>query len=200
VQGLIYMDAYDNGPARREAMRTMMPPRGVAPAVTPADSASPAAVAAFYGRMLGGTYPESETRADFVFAPNGHLQADGPCEKAWPKISAGTDASAYRQIKAPTLGFFATYPGGTPALFPAVDFARLDSSTRSAADRYYTDITAWEQANRNRFRAELKHAVLIELPGAGHYVFLTQPERVEREIRSFLARAGAPTTLTRMPR
>ena len=43
-------------------------------------------------------------------------------------------------------------------------------------------------ANRDRFRTELRHVVLVELPHAGHYVFLTQPDRVEREIRTFLTR------------
>jgi non-heme chloroperoxidase len=186
VRALVYLDAYDNGPARREAMRAIVTPRGLAPHVTPGDSVSPAAVAAFYGRMLGGTYPESETRATFVFGPDGHLQADGPGEKSWPKVGAGTEASAYRQIKAPTLGLFATYPGGTTEFFPGVDFARLDDSTRAAAARYFTDMTRWEQTNRDRMRAELPRVVLIELPHAGHYVFLTQPDRVEHEIRTFL--------------
>ena len=186
VRALVYLDAYDNGPARREAMRAIVAPRGLAPPVTPGDSVSPAAVAAFYGRMLGGKYPESEARATFVFGPDGHLQADGPGEKSWPKVSAGTEASAYKKINAPTLGVFAIYPGGTTEFFPGVDFAHLGDSTRAAAARYFTEMTAWEQTNRNRIRAELPRAVLVELPHAGHYVFLTQPDRVEREIRRFL--------------
>jgi len=55
------------------------------------------------------------------------------------------------------------------------------------ADRYFAAVDARRRAGRDRFPAELAHGAVVELPGAGHFVFLTQPERVEREMRALLA-------------
>jgi pimeloyl-ACP methyl ester carboxylesterase len=68
-----------------------------------------------------------------------------------------------------------------------LNYAGLDSATRAEADRFFAAIDARMRAGRDQFRAEVAHGIVVELPGAGHYVFLTQPERVEREMRTFLA-------------
>ena len=186
VRALVYLDAYDYGPARRAAERAVQPPAALFPQMTAADSASPAAVTAFWSRaIVGAPAPEAEVRALLAFGPDGRLKASRASNGG--KTADGTEASAFRQITAPALGLFATSPGGPAELFRTTNYAGLDSATRVQADRYFAAIEARRQAGRDRFRAELAHGTVVELPGAGHYVFLTQPERVEREMRAFLA-------------
>jgi pimeloyl-ACP methyl ester carboxylesterase len=154
--------------------------------MTAADSASPAAVRAFFRPSMGGLLPEAEVRAQAVFGPDGRLTGNGPGAKAAPRIVLGTEPSDFRHIAAPALGLFAV-PDGPAALFGADRYTRLDSAARAQADRAFAGSTAWAKAGRDRFRAELAHGTVIELPGATHYVFLSHPDRIEREMRAFLA-------------
>jgi pimeloyl-ACP methyl ester carboxylesterase len=188
VRALVYLDAYDYGRARLMAMMSSPPPAAVLPRMTAADSASPAAVRAFFRSTMGGLLPEAEVRAQAVFGPDGRLQGTGPGANAVPRILMGTESSDFRHIAAPTLGLFAV-AAGPAALFGADRYARLDSTTRAQADRAFAGSTAWAKAGRDRFRAELAHGTVVELPGATHYVFLSHPDRVEREMRAFLAGA-----------
>ena len=188
VRALVYLDAYDYGRARIMAMMTSPPPAAVLPRMTAADSASPAAVRAFFRPSMGGLLPEAEVRAQAVFGPDGRLKANGPGATAAPRILLGTESSDFRHIAAPALGLFAI-ADGPAALFGAERYARLDSAARAQADRAFAGSTAWAKAGRDRFRAELAHGTVVELPGATHYVFLSHPDRVEREMRAFLAGA-----------
>jgi pimeloyl-ACP methyl ester carboxylesterase len=112
--------------------------------------------------------------------------ADGPGDDASPKIIAGTEDPKFARITAPALGLFAVYPRPTDFLST---YPKLDSARRAQVDRAFPAFLAWSKAGRDRFRAEMPHGTVIELTHAGHYVFLTQPDRVEREMRPFLARA-----------
>lgn len=188
VRALVYLDAYDYGPARIAAMAASQQGMGsLMPSMTAPDSASPAAVTALVRRVYPhiGAIPESEVRATNVFGPDGRLVADGPGADAAPKIAAGTEPAAFARVAAPALGLFVVYPG--PAAFFST-YATLDPTRRTQADRAFTAFTAWSRAGRDRFRAEVPHGSVVELSDAGHYVFLTQPDRIEREMRAFLAR------------
>ena len=186
VRALVYLDAYSYGPARRAAEQAVQPPAGLIPKPTGADTASPAAVTAFWSRtVVGAPAPEAEVRAILNFGPDGlptgHRGHNGG------KTADGTEASDFRHITAPALGLFATYPGGPAERFRMLNYTGLDSATRAQADRFFAAIDARMRAGRDQFRAEVAHGTVVELPGAGHFVFLTQPERVEREMRAFLA-------------
>jgi hypothetical protein len=76
----------------------------------------------------------------------------------------GTEPSDFRHIAAPALGLFAV-PAGPAALFGADRYARLDSTARAQADRAFAGSTAWAKAGRDRFRAEVTHGTVVELPG-----------------------------------
>jgi pimeloyl-ACP methyl ester carboxylesterase len=186
VRALVYLDAYDYGRARLMALMGSPPPAAVLPRMTAADSASPAAVRAFFRPSMGGLVPEAEVRAQAVFGSDGRLTGNGPGANAVPRIMLGTEPSDFRHIAAPALGLFAV-PAGPAALFGADRYARLDSTARAQADRAFAGSTAWAKAGRDRFRAELAHGTVVELPGATHYVFLSHPDRIEREMRAFLA-------------
>ncbi len=175
VRALVYLDAYDYGPARRAAEQAVQPPAGLIPTPTGADTASPAALTAFWSRtVVGAPGPEAEVRALLNFGPDG--LPTGPRGRNGGRTADGTEAADFRRIRAPVLGLFATSPGGPAELFRTTNYARLDSVTRAEADRYFAAIDARRKAFRDRFRVEVAHSSVVELPGAGHFVFLTQPE------------------------
>jgi non-heme chloroperoxidase len=185
VRALVYLDAYSYGPERRATEHAVQPPEGLIPHPTGADTASPAAVTAFWSRtVVGAPAPEAEVRAIMNFGPEG--LPTGQRGRNGAKTADGTEASDFRHISAPALGLFATYPGGPAERFRMLNYAGLDSATRAQADRFFAFIDARMRAGRDQFRAEVAHGTVVELPGAGHYVFRTHPERVEREMRAFL--------------
>jgi pimeloyl-ACP methyl ester carboxylesterase len=190
VAALVYLDAYDYGPARVAALDANPPPTALTPSMTAVDSASPAAVAAFFGRTVadGARFPEAQVRTDWVSGSDGRLRRHNRVD-ATSRTLEGTETSDFRKITAPALGLFVTYPGGASAAFRSLGYARADGATRARADRYFGQFESWLRAGRERFRTELAHATVIEFPGAGHNIFLTQPDHVEREIRAFLAKA-----------
>jgi pimeloyl-ACP methyl ester carboxylesterase len=188
VRALVYLDAYDYGLARIAALMTNPPPLAVIPRMTATDSASPAAVRAFFRPTMGGLLPEAEVRAQAVFGPDGRLTANGPGANAMPKIMRATESSDFRHIAAPALGLFAI-SDGPAALYGADRYARLDTAARAQADRAFAASTTWAKEGRDRFRAELAHGTVVELRGATHYVFLSHPDRVEQEMRAFLTTA-----------
>jgi CubicO group peptidase (beta-lactamase class C family)/pimeloyl-ACP methyl ester carboxylesterase/quercetin dioxygenase-like cupin family protein len=204
LRALVYLDANDYGPARVEALNANPPPKVFLPTMTAADSASPAAVTAFVSRALmgGAPFPESEVRATSVFGPDGHLIAEVGVNSS-PKIWKGTEPSDFRHITVPVLGIFATYAGGAAAALGPFGYARVDSASRVLGDRYFETFQSWSRAGHERFRAELAHATVVELADAMHYVFITHPDRVEREMRIFLERVlgiGSPAQLPRRDR
>ena len=137
VRALIYLDAYDYGPARVAAMEPAVASMvRFLPTMTAADSASPAAVTAFTRRSFRyiGAVPESKIRAQYVFRRDGRLVANGPGEKAAAKIIAGTENPNVGRITAPALGIFAVYPN--PAAFLST-YSKLDSAQRAQVDRAF---------------------------------------------------------------
>jgi pimeloyl-ACP methyl ester carboxylesterase len=187
VRALIYLDAYDYGPTRIAELGEVKMPASMVfpPPMTSADSASPSAVTAYYSRLVGGKYPEAEVRTEVTFDSDGRLKGDAPSAQVVPKVSAGTEPSAFARITAPALGVFAV-KDRPPAWFRDA-YAGLDSAARSQADRYRAHMMAWNKEGRDRFRAELVHGTVIELHGADHYVYLTNPDQVERAMRDFIA-------------
>lgn len=186
VRALVYLDAYDYGPARVKELHANPPPTALRPTMTASDCTSPAATAAFYARTLANSshFPEAEVRARQAGRPLRRR----PSVDAVSRTLEGTEPVDFRRVTSPALGIFETHPGGAAELFRSAGYARADAATRELADRYFIGFMRWLQEGRERFRAELAHATIVELPGAGHKLFLTQPDRVERAMRTFLVR------------
>lgn len=186
VGALVYIEAYDYGPEMQAALRAAQPPASLIPRMTAADSSSPASVTAFWSRVVAGaSAPEAEIRAQALFASDGKLI--GPRAHNGGKAGAAAGPSPFDGIEAPALGLFATSPGGASELFQNLNYASLDRAGREDANRFFDAVETRRKAGRDRFRNGMPDATVIELPGAGHFVFLSQPDRVEREMRSFLA-------------
>ena len=186
VRALVYLDAPDYGRALAAVVDAKRALIALMPTMTSADSASPAAVTAFMRRAFLDAGPESEVRQTYTFGPDGHLIGEvdaGGLEEQ--ELIAGVGKQDFARINAPALGLFAVYSG--PAALLSY-YPSLDSTRRAQTDRGYGGLMGWATTARDRFRAQMRHGTIVELSDARHHIFLTQPDRVEREMRNFLAR------------
>lgn len=98
-------------------------------------------------------------------------------------LQRGTLRVRLTSIRAPVLAIYAV-PGSAPVMFPF--WNALDPTGRARAQRHYETIsTAWRK-QIERFRVEVEHIRIREIPGARHYVFLTHPGEVRHEMLDFL--------------
>ncbi len=151
------------------------------PKPTAADSASPAAGLAFARRLSGAPYPEAAFRATERFDSSGRdlgLLTPGSFDA---KIIASAESTPppLNQVHGPTLAIYdrdTSIASALPWLSPS----------DSVAQRWLRMLQDWRRAQEREFKARVPQATIVELKGAGHYVFLTQPDTVEHLMRTFL--------------
>jgi pimeloyl-ACP methyl ester carboxylesterase len=180
VSRLVYLDAaYDHSDVGR-LIRAFPPP----PPMLRADSASPAAVQAYVRRVYGPRIPEAQFRAIGRYDSSGRLVADVTPARIDSLVLAGCGHPDYSAVRAPALVIDAVVDSA-PQVFPF--WARLDSAQRTAARRYTAVLQQWAATERARVARELPQARLLELHGANHYVFASNPRAVRDAMRAFLA-------------
>ncbi|HEU5358700.1 MAG TPA: alpha/beta hydrolase, partial [Gemmatimonadales bacterium] len=112
VSRLVYFDAaYDHSQAGR--LGKYFPPQPM----TPADSASPAAVQAYTLRTFGMNIPEAQLRAIARYAPSGHLLADVTPASVDSQVLAGCGHPDYAKVGAPALVIY-NVVDSAPSFFP----------------------------------------------------------------------------------
>ncbi|HET6576983.1 MAG TPA: alpha/beta hydrolase [Gemmatimonadales bacterium] len=186
VSRLVYLDAaYDHSEVGR-LIRAIPTP----PPMQRADSASPAAVQAWVQRAYGPHIPEAQFRAIGRYDAGGRLVGDVTPARVDSLMLAGCGHPDYSAVRAPALVIDAVVDSA-PQVFPL--WARLDRAQRAAARRYTTILQQWAATERARVARELPGARVLELHGANHYVFASNPREVTEAMRAFLAgdRGGA---------
>ena len=176
VHKLVYLDAGFDYHAH--PVTTGFPDQ---PKPTAADSASPAAGLAFARRISGAPYPEAAFRATERFDSSGRdLGALTPASVD-AKIIASSESAPplLNQVHEPTLAIYDRDTSVASAL-PWM------SASDSVAQRWFHTLQEWRRAQEREFKARVPRATIDELKGAGHYVFLTQPDTVEHLMRRFL--------------
>jgi non-heme chloroperoxidase len=176
VHKLVYLDAGFDYHLHPVAKGFPEPPKPTA-----ADSASPAAALAFARRVSGAPYPEAGFRATERFDSSGRDLGLLTPDSVDAKIAASAQSTPppLNQVHEPTLAIY-----------------NRDTSTASAvawlspadpvAQRWLDTLQVWRRAQAREFKARVPQATIVELKGAGHYVFLTQPDTVEHLMRTFL--------------
>jgi non-heme chloroperoxidase len=152
-----------------------------APKPTAADSASPAAGLAFARRISGAPYPEAAFRATERFDSSGRDLGLLTPDSFDAKIIASSESTPppLNQVHAPTLAIY-DRDTSVASVFPWL------SPSDSVAQRWFHTLQEWRRAQEREFKARVPQASTVELKGAGHYVFLTQPDTVEHLMRRFL--------------
>lgn len=183
VAGLIYLEAaypyaFDNGkgPSMKdlqELQGPQFPPPGEA------DLASYGALQNNFERMNGFRFPESELRLQWDSTPDGRVGK----QHNFPGSSLLlTDMKKYTDIPVPALVIFAN----PHSQGPWID-NNIDPAVRQAAKAYKVALMALVDSQEKAFVSGVPSAHVITLPGAHHYVFLSNEADVLREMHSFLA-------------
>lgn len=183
LAGLVYLEAaypyaFDNGngPTMKEFQAISGPQP---PAPSESDLASLSALQKYNMRVLGFAFPEGEIRQQWSSTPDGRVgkQREFP---GYATIVAGM--KKYTDIPVPALAIFAN-PHGQGAW---VDNS-TDPKVRAAAKAYSAALTVLTERQANAFKNGVPTAHVVVLPGANHYVYLSNEAGVLREIRTFLA-------------
>ena len=185
VAGLVYLDAmypyaFDNGkgPTMKE-FQDISGPQPPPPGES--DLASFSALQKYYVRVLGFTFPEAELRRRWNSTPDGRVgkERDFPGSATLMAVLAGI--KKYTDIPVPALVIFAIPHGqGT-----WVDNS-MDPKVREAAKAYSAALVVLTDRQAKAFENGVAAARVVKLPGAHHYVYLSNEADVLREMRAFL--------------
>lgn len=181
---LIYLDAaYDRtDPAGREPMqdlgKAVPPPDGP----TPADLASYQAFTQWYEKARGVRLPETELRMCCEWESDGRPKSLRAPAAANAKITATLRKPDYARIRVPALSIYAplTSAKDLPDYRPQFDAAY--QAMFEARDRFV-------KAQIELFRTSVARGKVVSIPGADHYVFLSNEAEVLREIDAFIKEA-----------
>jgi non-heme chloroperoxidase len=186
VAGLVYLDAaysyaFDNGRGSnimeiQKLQGPQPPPPG------DADLASFNALQKYYERVNGFQFPEAELRLQRESTPAGRVGKGRslPGGALFMPLMMGT--KKYTEIPAPALIIFAN-----PHSQGAWVDNNTDPSVQTAAKAYSTALVALTERQEKAVENGVPTAHVITLPGANHYVFLSNEADVLREMRAFLA-------------
>jgi pimeloyl-ACP methyl ester carboxylesterase len=186
IAGVVYLEAaysyaFDNGKgaSAMDAQKLQgpqpPPPSGV-------DLASFNALQKYYERVNGFRFPEAELRAQWESTPDGGVgkQLDLPGYALFMPLMTG--AEKYTAIPVPALVFFAN---------PHSQGAWVDNNTdpavQTAAKAYSDVLAALTEKQEKAVKDGLPMARVITVPGAHHYVYLSNEAEVLRALGAFLA-------------
>jgi non-heme chloroperoxidase len=125
---------------------------------------------------LPPTFPESESRASTADYQS--------ARRALKAIGEGTKKRDYSNIRAPVLSLFATFrPAGDPLRH---DMPK-DPQERAVVEAFEAATMVYIKKYENSLLTAVPNARIVELPGANHYIFLSNEADVLREITAFVA-------------
>ena len=184
-QALVYLDAAYDHSGRSElakSLRRMRWPHR--PPMTTTDSASPAALEAYFERTGGVHPPEADLRATTRFDSSGKYVGDVTSDSLALLMTRRLPAPAYQRLTCPSLAIYAVADSAS-TLVPW--YRLLDSAGRAVAERYFPVWQAWSRESRTQYRENAPFSHVVEVHNADHYVFLSNREQTLGAVRTFLA-------------
>ena len=187
LAGLVYLDALgDPGdfpasdPAYMALFQELPAPMRNPPSP---DYTSFSAYRATQMRNKQGVFPESELRQLFVANPDGTMgryqASTGSVHNA---IGAGQKKRDYSNIRVPVLAFL-EFP--RPTYDPKLDrYEPTNDAERSAIEAVNGATAAYVERWMKNLKRGVPEARFVDLPGAGHFVFLTREAEVIRELKA----------------
>ena len=186
VAGLVYLDAaysyaFDNGKGSSiMEIQKLQGPQPPPP--NKADLVSFSALQKYYLRVNGFLFPEAELRTQKESTPDGGVgkQLDPPGAALFMPLMTGT--KKFTAIPVPALVIFAN-----PHSQGVWIDENTDPSVRTAAKTYFTALEALTERQEQSVEKGVPTAHVIALPGANHYVFLSNQAEVLKDIHAFVA-------------
>jgi non-heme chloroperoxidase len=186
VGGLVYLDAaysyaFDNGKgANILEIQKLQGPQPPPPSQV--DLASFGAFQKYYERVNGFLFPEAELRAQRESTPDGGVGRQRDLAGTALFMPLMTGPEKYTAIPVPALVIFAN-----PHSQGIWVDENTDPSVRTAARAYSTALEALVERQENSVTDGVPNAHVITLPGANHYVFLSNESQVLKDIHAFIA-------------
>jgi non-heme chloroperoxidase len=134
-------------------------------------------------RLSGPGYPEAEIRSMFRLDDKGMVVGSTAADSIDRVLQRGTLPAQFTRIRLPVLAIYAAAESA-PVMFPF--WNALDPAMRARAQSHFEAIAAASRSQIDRFQREVPHGRVREIPGARHYVFLTNPGEVRHEMLEFV--------------
>ncbi len=192
LAGLVYLDAGDDpgdfsgkNPAYLALFEKVMPlMRPTAP--TEQDRKSFQAMRDRQMRIMRFAFPEAEWRNEFAANQDGSVGPNRTSNSIRKAIGEGSKKRDYSNISVPILYL----PASPPAARGWSQYYQFEPQTveqRTALQRIYAADRVYLNRYEWNMRAAKRGVRIVELRGAGHYVFFTNESKILSELRKFLA-------------
>lgn len=194
IAGLVYLDALGDpkdwpgsDPAYRE-LYSKLP----APMRTPVQMPSerePGSFSEYRAWQLhrsGFAFPESELRNMYVTNPDGTKGEPKSSQAIWKAIGDGQKKRDYSGFSVPVLVFYEFLHLPNDRSKPG-EYQPKNAEERAAIDNYNSATKAYADRYTLNLLNGASDVHLIDLPGAGHFLFLTREREVLMGLKAFIA-------------
>jgi pimeloyl-ACP methyl ester carboxylesterase len=134
-------------------------------------------------RLAGPGHPEAEVRATMSFDTGDRFVGSTSVDRWLERLTGGVEAMDLSEIRARVLAVYAV-PGSAEVMFPF--WQSLDPSARARCQKMFRAIESVLARLSRDFREKVTNARAVVIPGARHYVFLTDPGEVTHAMLEFL--------------
>jgi pimeloyl-ACP methyl ester carboxylesterase len=135
-------------------------------------------------RLSGPAYPEAEVRETIRFDAQDRFVASTSIEDWLKKLERGAEHVDLSEIHAPALAIYAV-PGSGEVLCPW--WQALDPTSRARCQKMLLAVERVLGPLREDFRNKVANTRTVWVPGARHYVFLTDPGEVTHAMLEFFS-------------
>lgn len=183
LSAIIYLDAAYAQAANRDSLKNYPLPEIQSPEPTLHDLQSAEAYRLFYKRVNGVITPLSEIKAMYNWNEDGSFGGGITPSRIYSQILESLQDQVYDDITLPALAIYGVeYP--IEELF--LDFGKADPFDQPYMMEYYKAGKRFAALSRNRFREQMQNGTVVELRDAGHSLYITHADQVEKEMRLFL--------------
>jgi pimeloyl-ACP methyl ester carboxylesterase len=183
IDALVYLDAAYAQVTLRDTLNNYPLPDIQYPEPTTEDLQSPESYQLFYEKINGIRMPLSEIKEMYNWNDDSSFSGGRTPGWIYSQISSSLYDQDYTNIVLPALAVYGVdYP--IEELF--LDFQKADTADQALMMAYYLAGKKMAAFSRKRFIDHMRNGEIVELIGAGHSIYITHPEHVEKAIRSFI--------------
>jgi pimeloyl-ACP methyl ester carboxylesterase len=194
LAGLVYLDALRDprdGPASDSTYKALFeklpaPMRSAGAPPSREEYRSFSAYRAWQIRNQKFAFPESELRNGFATNPDGTMGRYKTPQSIHNAIGAGQKKREYSKIRVPVLALF-EYPRSAIDPPQPGAYQPKNKEERAAIEAFNNATAAYVDRCTKNLKSGVPGARIVDLPGAGHFVFLTREAEVLKELRKFVA-------------